>query len=180
VTVENKVDQDASIKLLMSLGRIDKEKKLIKTVKAEEKKDDTTLMTIEVPYSTLADLGIDELAEYEKKERERISFEARNQDISVDKVLTKEIQGLEPVEVSKIKTFWQGQKERLSYERELGTVVDAESVREQQFLVARVLRDSFLSLPRRVVPLMLGVRDQHEMTRILEQEINRILENLSK
>jgi hypothetical protein len=68
---------------------------------------------------------------------------------------------------------------KLEYEEKLGKLVSIEQMEVESFNAARIARDKLLSIPDRIVPLLVGKTDIHEIKEILRKEINESLENLT-
>jgi hypothetical protein len=59
------------------------------------------------------------------------------------------------------------------------TLVDAESVRKEAFNSARAARDALLAIPDRVSAIVAGLDDQHEVHRVLMEEIRNVCEDIA-
>ena len=68
---------------------------------------------------------------------------------------------------------------KLDFEERSGKLVDADQVRAQTFSLGRRLRDTFLGLPDRVSPLLVGKSDEQEIHRLLTEEVMTCLAELS-
>jgi DNA-binding XRE family transcriptional regulator len=178
VVVDGKVDVDASVNLLRSMGRtFDDKNKLIKknTLGSESaSKDDRHLLNTEFEYPTLSQKNESLQQVYVEIEKE-----AEKEGLTLSKVLTDEINSLEPVEINKIKIFWQGQLEKLKYEKEIGKLVLREEVYEQYFSASRIVRDAVLGMGARVAHKLLNKSNIREIVTILDEETLKIMENLS-
>lgn len=60
---------------------------------------------------------------------------------------------------------------KLEYEREIGKLVDADSVRVRAFNAARAARDALQTMPDRLAPLLAGATDVQEVRRLLDDDI---------
>jgi len=175
-----KVDVAKSIQLLKSIGRsFDSKNKMITSNTApgtKEKDGEKNLLNTEFVYPTLTDA---ELKAQERREIESLQREAEKEGLTLDKVLTKEINALEPVEINKIKIFWQGQLEKLKYEKEMGTLVLKDEVEDEQFKIARTVRDSVMGMSNRVAHKLMNKNSIHDIKMIIDAETLKIMENLS-
>lgn len=176
-----KVEVEKSIELLKSIGRnFDKDNKMITSntvaVPAEEKQS-SHLLNTDFIYPTLT---ADEKQQQNTREVEAMKKEAKEHGLSMDKVLTNEISMLETIEANKIKIFWQGQLERLKYEKEKGLLISKEEVEEDQFLVARTIRDAFMSMSNRITHQLIGKTEAHQIKNIIDMETYKVMENLSR
>lgn len=182
IMLDKKVDVNKSIELLKSIGRrfYDDNKMIVnKTAKAEKSETASNLLNTTFTYPSLGEPNIYERKDYELEMMQEVAKE-NNVDLPVDKILTKEIDALEPIEATKIKTFWQGMQERLKYETLAGQYISKTDVYDEQFNTARIVRESLLGLSNRVGHKLLGQTDIHHITSILETEIHKILQGLSK
>lgn len=179
VMAGTKVDVDKSIKLLKSIGRtFDSENKMITSNTAPgttEEKSEKNLLNTDFKYKALSEI---ELKEKENREIEFLQREAEKEGLTIDKVLTEEINSLEPVEINKIKIFWQGQLEKVKYQKEIGLLILKAEVEEEQFLIARTVRDSFMSISNRVAHKLLNQTSIHEVKIIIDNETLKVMENL--
>ena len=175
-----KVDVAKSIQLLKSIGRsFDSKNKMITSNTApgtKEKEGEKNLLNTEFDYPTLTAI---ELKAQESREIESLQREAEKEGLTLDKVLTKEINALEPVEINKIKIFWQGQFEKLKYEKEMGILVLKDEVEEENFKISRTVRDSVMGMSNRVAHKLMNKNSIHEIKLILDAETLKIMENLS-
>ena len=60
-----------------------------------------------------------------------------------------------------------------------GKLISTETVQREAFNAARKTRDMILNVPDKVIPLLIGKTDIHEMKEILRKELLRTLENLA-
>ena len=175
------VNVEKSMDLLKSIGKtFDANNKMITSNTAPgpaKEESEKNLLNTDFFYPTLTD---EEKIVKEKHEVEALKKQAEKEGLSVDKVLTDEIDSLEPIEVNKIKIFWQGQLERVKYEKEMGELVSKDEVYEEHFKVARTVRDAFLGLSNRVAHKLLNKTEVFEITSTLDEEVQKILENLSR
>jgi len=175
-----KVDVAKSIQLLKSIGRrFDSKNKMITSNTApgtKEKDGEKNLLNTEFDYPALTAV---ELKAQERREIESLQREAEKEGLTLDKVLTKEINALEPVEINKIKIFWQGQLEKLKYEKEMGILVLKDEVEEEQFKIARTVRDSVMGMSNRIAHKLMNKKSIHDIKMILDAETLKIMENLS-
>lgn len=68
---------------------------------------------------------------------------------------------------------------RLKYEQQLGILVNAEEVRTAAFNLARRTRDELMGMPERIAAQIAATDDPAEVERILEDEIERVCQELS-
>jgi len=68
---------------------------------------------------------------------------------------------------------------KLEFEERSGKLVDADEVRAQVFALGRRMRDAMLALSDRVAPLLVGQTDPAVVHRILTEEIQSCLSELS-
>ncbi len=68
---------------------------------------------------------------------------------------------------------------KLEFEAKSGKLIEAESVREEAFKVARVVRDTMLNIPDRIASELVGEVDSFKIHKKLTEEIRKALENLS-
>lgn len=69
---------------------------------------------------------------------------------------------------------------KLEFDEKSGKTVSADAVRIAIFNTARKARDMLMAVPDRVAPLVVGQTDQHEIHRILMDEVRRIASEVSK
>jgi hypothetical protein len=68
---------------------------------------------------------------------------------------------------------------RLRFEEKSGKLVDIDKVRIEAFKVHRKIRDAINGLPDRLAPDLV-MKNQHEISNIMREEITRVLKQLSK
>jgi hypothetical protein len=68
---------------------------------------------------------------------------------------------------------------KIDYETQAGALVAAETVRVAAFNAARTARDSLLSMPDRLAPVLAGESDQFEVHRIMSEEIRRVCNDIA-
>ena len=68
---------------------------------------------------------------------------------------------------------------KLEYERLSGKLVEVDEVRRGAFEVGRRVRDSVLSIPDRIAPILAGLTDVNEIHRALTKELREALEALA-
>lgn len=68
---------------------------------------------------------------------------------------------------------------KLEYEREIGKVVDADAVKARAFNAARAARDTLLTMPDRLAPLLAGAKDVQEVRRLLDEDIAMVCARIS-
>ena len=69
---------------------------------------------------------------------------------------------------------------KLDFERKSGKLIDADEVRAQLFALGRRARDSLRGVPDRLAPILVGQTDDAVIHRMLTEEIERGLAELSK
>ncbi len=128
---------------------------------------------------------------------EKLSKINRTKNINTD--LDSDIEDIKPQTVEEIRKFYKGlvsvaksplQKASISKEEDIKiekflknqelekNLVDVTVVRKEAFEMARRIRDSFLSLPDRLAPQLIG-KKQVDINQALTVEINYILESLT-
>lgn len=78
-----------------------------------------------------------------------------------------------------IKEAYEARLKKLEYDEKSGKLISIELVQKESFNAARKTRDMLLNIPDKVIPLMIGKNDLHEMKEILRKEILRSLEGLA-
>jgi hypothetical protein len=68
---------------------------------------------------------------------------------------------------------------KLDFEKRSGKLVDADDVRAQMFALGRRARDSLLGVPDRLAPILAGQADAAVIHRLLTEELERGLAELS-
>lgn len=66
------------------------------------------------------------------------------------------------------------------YQRLVGELVPAARVRAEAFAASRRSRDLLMSLPARMAPVVAGYNDPRDCYRVLDEEVRRVCEELSK
>jgi phage terminase Nu1 subunit (DNA packaging protein) len=74
---------------------------------------------------------------------------------------------------------YQARLTKLEFEQKSGKLVDADEVRAQLFALGRRVRDSLLGVPDRLAPILAGETDPAVVHRLLSEEIERGLAELS-
>ena len=67
----------------------------------------------------------------------------------------------------------------IDYKKQTGELIAAEAVRIAAFNAARTARDSLLSMPDRLAPVLAGEADQFEVHRIMSEEIRRVCNDIA-
>ena len=75
--------------------------------------------------------------------------------------------------------LYQAQLVKLELDRQRGILIRADEVRVAAFNMARKARDQLIALPHRVAAILAATEDTAEVRRILEEEIERICQELS-
>jgi hypothetical protein len=68
---------------------------------------------------------------------------------------------------------------KIDYEKEIGQLVNVDAVRVAAFKVARTARDSLLTMPDRLAPVLAGESNQFEVHRIMSEEIRRVCDDIA-
>ena len=83
-------------------------------------------------------------------------------------------------EARALREHYRAELARLEYEQRVDGLLDAEEVRAAAFTCARRARDLLLAMPDRVAPVVAGLTDVGECHRVLETEVARALDELSR
>jgi len=75
--------------------------------------------------------------------------------------------------------LYQAQLAKLELDRQRGTLIRADEVRIGAFNMARKARDQLIALPDRVAALLAATQEPAEVQRILEEEIERICQEVA-
>ncbi len=75
--------------------------------------------------------------------------------------------------------LYQAQLAKLELDRQRGTLIRADEVRIGAFNMARKARDQLIALPERVAALLAATQEPAEVQRILEEEIERICQEVA-
>jgi hypothetical protein len=75
--------------------------------------------------------------------------------------------------------LYQAQLAKLELDRKRGTLVRADEVRLGAFNMARKARDQLIALPERLASVLAAVEEPAEVQRILEEEIERICQEIA-
>ena len=75
---------------------------------------------------------------------------------------------------------YQARLAKLEFEKRSGKLVDAYEVRAQHFALGRRVRDSLRGIPDRLAPILVGQTDAAVVHRMLSEELERGLAELSK
>lgn len=78
-----------------------------------------------------------------------------------------------------IREGYAARRAKIDYEKEIGQLVDVDQVRALAFKVARTARDSLLSMPDRLAPILAGESNQFEVHRIMTEEIRRVCNDIA-
>ncbi len=78
-----------------------------------------------------------------------------------------------------IREGYQARLAKIEYEKQVGALVSADEMRVQAFKVARTARDSLLSMPDRLAPVLAGENNQFEVHRIMSEEIRRVCNDIA-
>ena len=75
--------------------------------------------------------------------------------------------------------LYQAQLAKIELDRQRGILVQADEVKLGAFNMARKARDQLIALPERVAALLAATQDVAEVQRILEEEIERICQEIA-
>ena len=75
--------------------------------------------------------------------------------------------------------LYQAQLAKIELDRQRGVLVRADEVRLGAFNMARKARDQLIALPERVAAILAATQDPAEVQRILEEEIERICQEIA-
>ena len=75
--------------------------------------------------------------------------------------------------------LYQAQLAKLELDRQRGTLVRADEVRLGAFNMARKARDQLIALPERLATVLAAIPEPAEVQRILEEEIERICQEIA-
>jgi hypothetical protein len=75
--------------------------------------------------------------------------------------------------------LYQAQLAKLELDRRRGLLVRADEVKVGAFNMARKARDQLIALPERVAAILAATQEPVEVQRILEEEIERICEEIA-
>lgn len=78
-----------------------------------------------------------------------------------------------------IREAYEARLKKLEFDERTGKLIPTEIVQREAFNAARKTRDMILNVPDKVIPLLIGRTDIHEMKEILRKELLRTLENLA-
>lgn len=78
-----------------------------------------------------------------------------------------------------IREAYEARLKKLDFDERTGKLLSTEMVQREAFNAARKTRDMVLNVPDKVIPLLVGKTDIHEMKEILRKELLRTLENLA-
>ena len=78
-----------------------------------------------------------------------------------------------------IKEAYEARLKKLEFETKSGKLIPISEVQIEAFNAARIVRDRLLNIPDRVIPIIAGKTDIHEMKETLRKELLKSLENLA-
>jgi|SRR5580692_11338069 hypothetical protein len=78
-----------------------------------------------------------------------------------------------------VREMYNARLAKIEFEKETGILVNADAVRVAAFNAARTARDSLLSMPDRLSPVLAGESNQFEVHRLLSEEIRRVCDELA-
>jgi hypothetical protein len=67
----------------------------------------------------------------------------------------------------------------IDYKKQTGELVAADTVRALAFKASRAARESLISIPERLAPVLAGESNQFEVHRLLSEEIRRVCDELA-
>lgn len=79
-----------------------------------------------------------------------------------------------------IREAYQARLAKLEFEDKAGKMLAADAVRVVMFNASRKCRDMLMGLPDRIAPLVVGLNDQHEIHRLLTDEVRRACAEIAK
>ena len=97
---------------------------------------------------------------------------------ALDPMATRPEQGMDILELERIKTYQQARKLQLENDVKDGLLVDASEAKKLFFETGRNIRDSILNIPARVAPLAVK-KSQHEIEMLIMDELKKALSSLS-
>lgn len=68
---------------------------------------------------------------------------------------------------------------KIEYEKEVGSLISVDTVRVAAFKAARTARDSLLSMPDRLAPVLAGETDEFKVHQLLSEEIRRVCDDIA-
>jgi len=148
---------------------------------ANEKRRDSLFTDDNLPENSMADMSEDEKREYNNRlfeEQEKLK-QAKESAISAGVNIGKEAM---PTSLNKVKIFrelYMGKIAQLDFKKKSGEVVDKSDVESDGFEAGRIIRDHFMGMAVRVSPYLARVNNVAEIEKLLEEEIIKILENIS-
>lgn len=79
-----------------------------------------------------------------------------------------------------VREAYQARLAKLEYEERIGKLVNADEVKARAFKMARAARDSMLTMPDRLAPILASSTDVQEVHRLLLDDIERTCDRLAK
>ena len=79
-----------------------------------------------------------------------------------------------------IREAYSARMAKSNFERESKKLISAVQVKVDAYNTARLTRDRILNIPDRVIPMLVGKTDIHEMKQILKTELIKALDDLNK
>lgn len=73
-----------------------------------------------------------------------------------------------------VRMAYQAQLAKIDYEERIGKLVNADEVKVAAYNAARKARDRLLSVPDRIAPILAAVDDEHEVHRLLSEELRKV------
>jgi|GEM_PF-4778844 len=181
VFCDNGIDEIKTIELLQKVGkRFDSDGKLIKDntlPRNTSKKNENEKDLLDFDFGPLL-----RLEQESTNFQDTIIDEAKKAGVDINEIedIETRIEIMSKYDIEKVKIFWQGKIEELKYKKEAGSLIEIEKVKDEQTLIARNLRNAFLSLPVRVTPLITANHNPVSIKTILDREIENILLVLTK
>ena len=111
----------------------------------------------------------------EKADQEWISNSTRLQNREKNFQLAEEVApDTTAMSLSRIKAMHEGlraKKTKLEIDQLEGTLIDAKAVKDASFKQARLVRDTLLSIPNRLAPVIANETDEHRVFELIHEEV---------
>ena len=180
--VNKKIDSDKAINKLRAEGKIDDKGKFVP--KNSSKKEEPEIEEKNIfDYPSISTLTDDEREAQRAKQdfdHEMRKEEAKRIDMPLDAIMNANIKSMSKNDAERVKLYWQGLYERVKYEMLIGTLIEFKEAEEDYGVVVRAIRDSLIGMPRRIGHKLIAKKDIHEISLIIDEEVSKIMENLSK
>lgn len=192
IQIENKkIDVDAAIESLRNYGLLDDQNKLKKrtTKKNDEKKEERSFYQVtsglpldsEVPYESFEYLTAEEIEKkYEDKAKHYEKLKNKtNQQKENPEDNDSDSEEIKYADAKAHRENFMGKIAEIDYQIKIGEYVSKAAVEQTFFEAARVIRDSLLNYPNKMSLRVVGKTDIKDIEKILMEEIQIILGNLS-